>query len=179
MLQSSSGDAASDETTKSLMDNLEEALDSLGEEHAVPTELSDEDNTAKPGNSVVEPTVTPERSDPPQALVVFALGEHRFSDSCKLGVMNEYPKALQTITSNQCLSTSGFLKPALDAAMAELRPSMMVQVAVRLVTITLRLAAKILQTQHTTAQGADICGTELQGLSETIRCELEQAVPYY
>ena len=177
--QSSSGDAASDEPTESLVNNLEEALDSLGEEHAVHTELSDENNTAKPGNSVVEPTVTPKRSDPPQALVVFALGEHRFSDSCELGVMNEYPTALQTITSNQCLSTSGFLKPALDAAMAELRPSMMVQVAVRLVTITLRLAAKILQTQHTTSQGADICGTELQGLFETIRCELEQAVPYY
>ena len=41
--------------------------------------------------------------------------------------MNEHPEALQAITSNQCLSTSAFLKPALNAAMAELRPSMMVQ----------------------------------------------------
>jgi hypothetical protein len=146
MHQPLSGDAASDKPTQSLVDNLEEALELLGKEHPIHTELSDNKDTAKPGNSVVEPTLPPERNDPPQALVIFALGEHRFSNSCELGVMNEYPKVLQTITSNQCLSTSGFLKPALDTAMIELRPSMIVQVVVRLVTITLRLAAKILQT---------------------------------
>jgi pimeloyl-ACP methyl ester carboxylesterase len=56
--------------------------------------------------------------------------------------------ALQTITSNQCLITSTFFKPILHAAMAELRPAMMVQVVVRLTVIRVRLAAKILRTQR-------------------------------
>ena len=140
-------DAISDETDQSLADALIEMPESRDEEHHISTELSASNNTAEPSNAIVEPTETLERSDPPQALVIFLLGEHRFSDSSELSVMNEHPEALQAITSNQCLSTSAFLKPALNAAMAELRPSMMVQVAVRLTAITLRLAAKILRTE--------------------------------
>ena len=146
-------------------------------EHDVTTVLSGS-NTTGSGNTI-EPTKMPECSGPPQALVIFVLGEHRFSDSCELGVMNEHPEALQAITSNQCLSTSAFLKPALNAAMAELRPSMMVQVAVRLTAITLRLATKILQTQDIMAQDPAVCEVEQHELSETIRDELKRAVPYY
>ena len=153
--------------------------ESRDEEHHVSTELPDSNNTAEPSNAIVDRTEMSERSDHPQALVIFVLGEHRFSNSCELGVMNEHPEALQAITSNQCLSTSAFLKPALHAAMAELRPSMMMQVAVRLTAITLRLAAKILQPQDTTTQDPDVCGTEHHKLSETICGELERAVPYY
>jgi hypothetical protein len=171
-------DAISDDTSQSLADAPIEMTESRDDEHT-PTELSGSNNMAEPSNAIVEPTETLDRSDHPQALVIFVLGEHRFSDSCELGVVNEHPEALQAITSNQCLSTSAFLKPALHAAMAELRPSMMVQVAVRLTAITLRLAAKILQTQDTAAQDPDVCETEQHKLSETIRCELERAVPYY
>ena len=172
-------DVLSDETNQSLADALVEMPESRDEEHYIPTEHSGSNNTAEPSNAIVEPTETLDRSDHPQALVIFVLGEHRFSDSCELGVINEHPEALQAITSNQCLSTSAFLKPAMNAAMAELRPSMMVQVAVRLAAITLRLAAKMLQTQDATAQDPDVCETEQHKLSETIRSELERAVPYY
>ena len=171
-------DAISDERARSLADDLVETPESRDEKHHIPTGLSGSNKTAEPSNAIVEPTETLERSDPAQALVIFVLGEHRFSDSCELGVMNEHPEALQTITSNQCLSTSAFLKPALHAAMAELRPSMMVQVAVRLTAITLRLAAKILRTQHP-IQDPEVCETEQQELSETVRCELQRAVPFY
>ena len=172
-------DAISDETNQGLADAPVEMLESRDEEHHVPTELSGSNTAAEPSNAIIEPTEMLDRSDPPQALVIFVLGEHRFSDSCELGVMNEHPEALQAITSNQCLSTSAFLKPALHAAMAELRPSMMVQVAVRLTAITLRLAAKILRTEDGMAQYPDVCETEQQELSETIRTDLERAVPYY
>ena len=170
-------DAIFDETNQSLADDLVETPESRDPEHDVTTVLSGSNTTGS--GSAIEPTKMPECSDPPQALVIFVLGEHRFSDSCELGVINEHPEALQAITSNQCLSTSAFLKPALNAAMAELRPSMMVQVAVRLTAITLRLAAKILQTQDTLAQDPDLCENEHHKLSKTIRGELERAVPYY
>jgi hypothetical protein len=172
-------DAISNKTNQSLADAVVEMPESRDEEHHIPTELSGSKNRAEPSNAIIEPTETLNRSDPPQALVIFVLGEHRFSDSCELGVMNEHPEALQAITSNQCLSTSAFLKPALHVAMAELRPSMMVQVAVRLAAITLRLAAKILQTQDNTAQDPDVCESKQHKLSKTIRGELERAVPYY
>ena len=142
-------------------------------------ELSGSNTTAEPSNAILEPTETLEPSEPPQALVIFILGEHRFSDSCELGVIKEYPEALQAITSNQCLSTSAFLKPALYIAMAELRPSMILQVAVRLTAITLRLAAKTLRPQEAMAHDPDICETEPQELSQTVHRELERAVPYY
>ena len=176
--QSPFHDTISDETNQSLADAQGEIPESRDENQS-PTELSGSNTTAAPSNAILEPTETLEPSEPPQALVIFVLGEHRFSDTCELGVMNEYPEALQAITSNQCLSTSAFLKPALHAAMAELRPSMMVQVAVRLTAITLRLAAKILRTQQAMAGHPDVCDTEQEELSETVRRELEKAVPYY
>ena len=172
-------EAISDEMNQSLANNLLEMPESCDEEHHVSTEIPGSNNTANPSNANVEPIETCDRSDHPQALVIFVLGEHRLSDSCELGVINEHPDALQAITSNQCLSTSAFLKPVLHVAMAELRPSMMVQVAVRLTAITLRLAAKILQTQDTTTQSPDARETEHHKLSETICGELERAVPYY
>ena len=104
----------------------------------------------------------PERNEPPQAMLTFVMGEHRFSDSCELGVLNEHPKALETITSNQCLSTSAFLTPALHAVMAEMRPLMMVQVAVRLTATTLRLVAKILPTESAMPESQSDCGAEQQ-----------------
>ena len=172
-------DAICDETDQSSADALVEMPESRDEEHLIPTELAGSNDTAEPSNAIVEQTETLRCNDPPRALVIFVLGEHQFSDSCELGVINEHPDALQAITSNQCLSTSAFLKPVLHAAMAELRPSMMMQVAVRLTAITMRLAAKILQTQDTTTQNPGVCETEHHRLSETICGELERAVPYY
>jgi len=134
-------------------------------------------------NAIVDSRQTPdarqEHNAPPQAMLIFAIGEHRFEDSCDLGVLNEHPEALETITSNQCLRTSAFLYPALHPVMAELRPSMMVQVAVRPTAITLRLVAEILPADHVTHQDESARGDEQQRLSETIRHKLEEAVPYY
>ena len=71
-------------------------------------------------NAVVEPRETAERpqdeNDPPQAMLIFVIGDHRVSDSFVLGVLNEHPEALKGITSNRCLSTSAFLRPALQVA---------------------------------------------------------------
>jgi hypothetical protein len=65
-----------------------------GEEHLVPIELSSSNNMARPSNLIVELIATPKRSHPLQALVVFVLREHRFSNSCELSVINEHPSAL-------------------------------------------------------------------------------------
>ena len=56
-------------------------------------------------------------------------------------------RALKEITSNRCLSTSALFHLTLQVAMTELRPTMMVQVAVRLAAIALRLIAEILPNQ--------------------------------
>ena len=165
-------DAMCDETNQSPVDVSVELPESRDE-------LASSNDTPEPSNAIVEQTEMLGCNDPPRALVIFVLGEHRFSDSCELGVINEHPDALQAITSNQCLSTSAFLKPVLHTAMAELRPSMMMQVAVRLTAITMRLAAKILQTQDTTTRDLDVYETEHHRLSKTIYGELERAVPYY
>lgn len=145
------------EANQSPADTLAEISESRNGEHYVSTEPSGSNKTAKLSNAIAETVETVERRDSPQALVIFVLGEHRFSNSCELGVMNEHPVASEAITSNRCLSSSAFLKPVLNAAMAELRPSMMVQVAVRLTAITLRLAAKMLQTQDARPQDPDVC----------------------
>ena len=141
-------DAISDESTQSLMEEWVEIPESYNSEGEGGTaELSSNASITGSSNVAIEPTEMPENTDYSQAKVIFVVGEHRFSDSCDLGVLIKHHEALQAITSNQCLSTSAFLRPALYAAMAELRPSMMVQVAVRLTAITLRLAAKILPSQ--------------------------------
>ena len=172
-------DTISDETNESLADAVVEMPKSRNKEYYILTELSGSNTTAKPTNVIIEPTETLDRSDPLQALVIFVLSKHRFSDSYKLGVINEHPKALQTITSNQCFSTSAFLKPALYIAIAKLCLSIIVQVAVRLTAITLQLAIKILQTKDGIAQYLDVCKNEQQELSKTIRFNLKQVVLYY
>ena len=138
---------------------------------------------AEPNNAVIEPIKTADRpqdeNDPPQAMLIFVMGDHRVSDSCVLGVLNEHPEALKEITSNRCLSTSAFLHPALQVAMAELRPTMMVQVAVRLTAVALRLVAEILPNHHVSTQPEGAGGDGQQKLSETVRRELDSAVPYY
>ena len=55
----------------------------------------------------------------------------------------------------------------------------MVQVAVRLNAISLRLVAEILPTQHPMPQYEGLGKDEQQKLAETFRCELNQAVPYF
>ena len=85
------------------------------------------------------------------------------------------PEALKTITSNQCLSNSAFLNPALQAVMAHLRPTMMVQVAVRLIAIALRLIGETLPAQDISLQ----CEYEQQKPSETVRRELDHTLPHY
>lgn len=113
------------------------------------------DTNVEWSNAIDESRQTPDRpqkSDArPQAMFIFVVGEHGFSKSCELGILDEQPNALKAITSNPCLITSAFLKPALDAAMAQLRPSMMLPVAVRLTTISLRLVAGILTNRDSSA----------------------------
>ena len=119
-----------------------------------------------------------DQSAPPRAMFIFTIGEHRLSYTHELGVLNEYPEALETITSNQCLITSAFLAPALHTAMAELGPSMMVQVAVRLTAVSFRLVAEILpihQPPPYEGPGKD----EQLKLAESIRHELDRALPYF
>ena len=77
-------------------------------------------------------------------MLIFVLGEYSFSNSYELGVLNERPEALKTITSNQCLSTSAFLNPTLRTVIAKLRLSIIVLVAVRLTAVTLRLVTEVL-----------------------------------
>lgn len=115
----------------------------------------------------------------PQAMFIFVIGDHRFSDSCELGILNEQPEALKAITSNPCLSTSAFLKPALQAAMAELQPSLMVPAAVRLTAISLRLVARILPNYQPTHLDEGVGQGEEQELSKMVQHELGQAVPHY
>jgi len=107
----------------------------------------------------------------PQATFIFVIGDHRFSDSCELGILNEHPEALKAITSNPCLSTSAFLKPALQAAMAELQPSLMVPAAVRLTAISLRLVAGILPNHQSSHQGEGVDQGEEQKLSKMVQHE--------
>lgn len=115
----------------------------------------------------------------PQAMLMFIMGEHCVSDSCEVGVLNEHPEALKTITSNACLGTSSFLAPVLQAAMAELRPSMMLQVAVRLTAISLRLIAELLPGDHVSTQSGGSRDDEQRKLSEDVHRKLDQALPYY
>ena len=68
-------DAISAEQNQSLVDDLVKKSELRGEEHPAHTELSSSNSTAGPSSSIVEPTAAPDRSDPPQALVVFVLGE--------------------------------------------------------------------------------------------------------
>lgn len=112
-------------------------------------------------------------------MLIFVIGDNCFSDFCELGVLNEHSKALKTITSNRCLSTSAFLKPALDAAIAKLRPSMMLPIAVQLTAISLRPVARTLPNYNPSPQHKNANGDEQQKLAEFVRRELGQAVPYY
>ena len=55
-----------------------------------------------------------------RAMFIFVVGDRRCSAFRDLGVLNEHPKALKSITSNQCFSTSAFFDPVLRIVMAEL-----------------------------------------------------------
>ena len=177
-------DEVPDEVTQLLvvdsLEDLPEARDTLRSEPA-----NTLDTTAEARSSEViiasgqSSDPAQEHSAPPQATLTFVIGEHRFSDSCELGVLNEHPEALKTITSNQSLTTSAFLNPALQAVMAELQQLMMVQLAVRLTAISLRLVVEVLLTQHPLPQYEAPGKDEQQKLAETVRRELDQAVPYY
>lgn len=181
-------DAISDEVSDEVAGNFAaDSLDDLSESrdtrHGQPTIVHD--TTIETGS--IKLITAPgqicdqaqEHKAPPRATLIFAVGEDRFSDSCELGVLNEHPEPLKTITSNPCLNTSAFLNPALHAVMAELRPSMMVQVAVRLSAISLRLVAEVLPSQNPLPQHEGPGKDERQGLAETIGRKLDQAVPYY
>ena len=177
-------DGLSDEVAQILAaDSLEDLPESRDTDCSPPTKALDTGAEAVLSEGITAAGRTSERpeeqSAPSQAMLIFVMGEDRFSDSCELGLLNEHPEPLKAITSNQCLTTSGFLKPVLRAAIAELRPSMMVQVAVRLTAITLRLVADILPTDHAIPKNEGVCGDEHKRLLETVCRELEQAVPYY
>ena len=171
-------DAIPDETAQGLVNGCQDYSES---HDMTSTDLPDTDTGSS--KAIAKSRQTPdrpqERNTPPQSMLIFVLGEHSFSDSRELGVLNEHPEALKTITSNQCLSTSAFLNPAMLAVMAELRQSMMVQVAVRLTAVTLRLVAEVLPNQYPLPQYEGPGEDEQQKLSETVRHELEQALPYY
>ena len=59
-------------------------------------------------------------------MLIFVLGEDRFSNTFELGILNEHLKILDSITSMQCLSTTAFLNPALRAVIAKLRLSIII-----------------------------------------------------
>ena len=176
--------ALSEEATRALPPDQE---DCSGSRNMSPTELAssntDAETHAEPSNAALEPRSLAgqpqDKNDSPQAMLIFVLGDHRVSDSCTMTALNEYPEALESVTSNRCLSTSAFFHPALQIAMAELRPMMMVQVAVRLSVVTLRLVAEILPNHHISTQSGGPGDEGERKLSETIRHELDSAVPYY
>ena len=175
--------AISEEATQAPPPDHEDSLESRDISSTESATNPDTKAHAEPSNAVIEPRKTADgpqdENDPPQAMLIFVMGDHRVSDSCALGVLNEHPEALKAITSNQCLRTSAFLKPALEAAMAELRPSMMMPVAVRLTAISLRLVAGILPNHQTSPQDDNVDEGEQQKLAEIVQHELGQAVPYY
>ena len=110
---------------------------------------------------------------------MIAMGGYCISNSCDLGVLNGYPEALKNITSNACLSTSSFLAPALQVAMAELRPLIMHQVAVRLTAVSLRMIAELLPDERALTPPGDICEDKDHKLLESVHHALDQAIPYF
>ncbi len=169
-------DAISDEVPESVADAYENAVPDP------PSKTFPDSNTnAESSNAIAEPRQTPDRPQEndatSQVMLHFVTGKFRFSNSCELGVLDEHPEVLKAISSNQCLSTSAFLKPALDAVMAELQPLMMIPVAVRLVVISLRLAADILPNHDLLPQHEN--SRKQQELADFVQQELGQAVPYY
>ena len=171
-----------DATYDEMHQNVPADEDSLKSRDLQLTKLPGSSITAESSNATAEPRHTSDRppgnSTTPQAMLIFVVGEHRFSDSCELGVLNEHPEALKSITSNQCLTTSAFLKPAMEAAMSKLRPSIMMPVAVRLIAISLRLVARILPNHQPLSEDENIGGGQHE-LAEIVQHELGQAVPYY
>ena len=101
-------DELSDEVAETLTaDSLEELPKSHETNRSQATNILDVTAEAvlSEGTTATEQTAErpQEQSAPPQATLIFVIGEHRFSDSCELGVLNEHPEALTTITPNQCL----------------------------------------------------------------------------
>ena len=170
-------DAAEEEVPQ--ICNLELEV-SHGPEHSPPAGPS---NTATDAGSSVASQSEPMTNDQQgsgsctEALLIFVLRGHRISSSVELGVLNEHPEALKRITSNPSLGTSAFLDPALKVVMAELRPLMVVQVAVRLTAISLSLLVDVLQIQP--RLDIDDRKDGEQKLDETVYGGLDQALPYY
>lgn len=114
----------------------------------------------------------------PAAMVSFTLFDHVFSTSCKLGILDEYPEALKAITAHPCLTTSAFLDSALDAVMIDLRPAIMVPIAVRLAVVALKLAIGILPSNSQLSAAEDNEDEEL-AMADFIHDMLDHAVPYF
>lgn len=162
-----------------------------GEQHTrsrdiVPTGLSTSGaNTDVRGESkaISEPVKTTGGPGEPrlahQATLTFVIGGQRVSESSELGILNEHPEALEKITSDARLDTSSFLIPALQAAMGELRQSMKLQTAVRLSTVSLRMMAELLPENRALHQADESREDLPRGLLESVRRELDRALPYY
>ncbi len=147
-------DAISHEAYEHEIDDHETANESRDETLIdLPATSADTEPSCASARDMSTPETPLLKDASPQATFIFVIGDHRFSDSCELGILNEHPEALKAITSNPCLSTSAFLMPALQAAMAELQPSLMVPAAVRLTAISLRLVAGILPNHQSSHQG--------------------------
>ena len=115
--------------------------------------------------------------DPSQAMLIFVIGDHRLSETVELGVLNEHPEALKNITATQSLTSSAFLTPAIQAVMAELQPSLMVQVAVQLTIISFRLVAQELSSKDN--RQAVPNSDKYQELAKVVHDGLEQALPFF
>ena len=171
-------DAISPEAYRHENDDHETAAESRDKPpNDLPSTSTDASGASARGTST--PNTPLPQDDSPQATFVFVIGDHRFSNSCELAILDEHPQALKGITSNPCLSTSAFLRPALQAVMAELQPSLLVPAAVRLTAISLRLVAGILHNPQSSQQGGVADQGEEQELSKMVQHALEQAVPYF
>ena len=116
---------------------------------------------------MLKPSQSQEQEVSTYVKFIFVLGEDSFSDTFELGVLDEHPKALESITSHPCLSLLAFLKPAIQAVIARLLPSIIVQIAVRLTALMLRLVALILLTEkHLQSRG--VCREEEEQLLKAL-----------
>ena len=113
-----------------------------------------------------------------QSMLTIAMGEQIVSESLNIGIFNDYPDSLEDISSNDCLSTTDLLVPALQLAMKELRQSIMLQLAVRVTEILLRMMAELLPGQRPVDPSAGLHEYRT-GFSETAHRALDQAVPHY
>ena len=144
------------------------------------------DTTAEAGSSEVIPASgqssdqAQDLSGPPKAILIFAIGEHRFSGSCELGVLNEHPEAFKDDHFKSKPDYIGLSQPRLvcgngrAAAVDDSAASRPTYPLSHCDSLPRYCRINILHPSYE-GPGKD----EQQKLAETVRHELGQAVPYY